>query len=157
MLIQAVRRGRTKPSTKHRQNDALASSSVNPHASTYRELLNVPDMVAAGEDVKPPLARGMSDAKIMISEISSSTPEFPPTQSTERAVKVTTKASAVFLSGVERQDGAAINKRVYRQGLRHADEIGGGDGTRWQQSQDFLQRVTHTKNRKLSGFGPLFP
>ena len=92
----------------------LASSIVNPHASTYRELLNVPDMVAAGEDVEPPLARGMSDAEIMISEISSSTPEFPPTQSTERAVKVTTKASAVFLSGVERQDGAAINKRVYR-------------------------------------------
>ena len=71
-------------------------------------------MVAAGEDVEPPLARGMSDAEIMISEISSSTPEFPPTQSTERAVKVTTKASANFLSGVERQDGAAINKRVYR-------------------------------------------
>ena len=82
--------------TKHRQNDALASSSVNPHASTYRELLNVPDMVAAGEDVELSLARGMSDAEIMISEISSSTPEFPPTQSTERAVKVTTKASAVF-------------------------------------------------------------
>ena len=32
----------------------------------------------------------------------------------------------------------------------------GGTGTRRQRSQDFLQRVTHTKNRKLSGFGPLF-
>ena len=43
------------------------------------------------------------------------------------------------------------------QGLRHADENGGGGtGTRRQRSQDFLQRVTHTKNRKLSGFGPLF-
>ena len=42
-----------------------------------------------------------------------------------------------------------------RQGLRHADE-NGGTGTRRQRSQDFLQRVTHTKNRKLSGFGPLF-
>ena len=46
----------------------------------------------------------------------------------------------------------------YGQGLRHADENGGGGGTgtRRQRSQDFLQRVTHTKNRKLSGFGPLF-
>ena len=43
------------------------------------------------------------------------------------------------------------------QGLRHADENGGGGtGTRRQRSQDFLQRVTRTKNRKLSGFGPLF-
>ena len=33
---------------------------------------------------------------------------------------------------------------------------GGGTGTRRQRSQDFLQRITHTKNRKLSGFGPLF-
>ena len=41
------------------------------------------------------------------------------------------------------------------QGLHHADE-NGGTGTRRQRSQDFLQRVTHTKNRKLSGFGPLF-
>ena len=41
------------------------------------------------------------------------------------------------------------------QGLRHADE-NGGTGTRRQRNQDFLQRVTHTKNRKLSGFGPLF-
>ena len=32
----------------------------------------------------------------------------------------------------------------------------GGMGTRQQRSQDFLQRITHTKNRKLSGFGPLF-
>ena len=32
----------------------------------------------------------------------------------------------------------------------------GGTGTRRQRSQDFLQRVTHTKKRKLSGFGPLF-
>ena len=32
----------------------------------------------------------------------------------------------------------------------------GGTGTRRQRSQDFLQRITHTKNRKLSGFGPLF-
>ena len=41
------------------------------------------------------------------------------------------------------------------QGLRHADE-NGGTGTRQQRNQDFLQRVIHTKNRKLSGFGPLF-
>ena len=33
---------------------------------------------------------------------------------------------------------------------------GGGTGTRRQRRKDFLQRVTHTKNRKLSGFGPLF-
>ena len=32
----------------------------------------------------------------------------------------------------------------------------GGTGTRRQRSQDFLQRVTHTKARKLSGFGALF-
>ena len=31
------------------------------------------------------------------------------------------------------------------QGLRHADE-NGGTGTRRQRIQDFLQRVTHTKN-----------
>ena len=42
------------------------------------------------------------------------------------------------------------------QGPRHADENGGGGtGTRRQRSQDFF-RVTHTKNRKLSGVGPLF-
>ena len=43
------------------------------------------------------------------------------------------------------------------QGLRHADENGGGGtGISRQRSQDFLQGVTHIKNRKLSGFGPLF-
>ena len=31
-----------------------------------------------------------------------------------------------------------------------------GTGTRRQRSQDFLQRVTRTKNRKPSGFSPLF-
>ena len=34
--------------------------------------------------------------------------------------------------------------------------MGGGTGTSRQRSQDFLQGVTHIKNRKLSGFGPLF-
>ena len=33
---------------------------------------------------------------------------------------------------------------------------GVGAGTRRQRSQDFLQSVIHTKNRKLIGFGPLF-
>ena len=51
--------------------------------------------------------------------------------------------------------GIKQNSDVHEQGLRHADE-NGGTGTRRQRSQDFLQMVTHTKNRKLSGFGPLF-
>ena len=46
-------------------------------------------------------------------------------------------------------------ERRLGQGLRHADE-NGGTGTRRQRSQDFLQKVTHIKNWKLSGFGPLF-
>ena len=72
-------------------------------------------MVAAGEVVEPPLARGMSDADIMIfRDQQLHTGVSAHTRSIERAVKVTTKASAVFFSGVERQDGAAINKRVYR-------------------------------------------
>ena len=50
----------------------------------------------------------------------------------------------------------ALNN-IATQGLRHADENGGGGTeTRRQRNQDFLQRVTHTKNRKLNGFGPLF-
>ena len=48
-----------------------------------------------------------------------------------------------------------LRTHIPTQGLSHADE-NGGTGTRWQRSQDFLQRVTHTKNRKLSGFDPLF-
>ena len=49
-----------------RLGTTLASSSVNPHASTNPKLLNVPDMVAADKDVETPLARGMSDEDIMI-------------------------------------------------------------------------------------------
>ena len=47
------------------------------------------------------------------------------------------------------------SQSYFIQGLRHADE-NGGTGIRRQRSQDFLQRVNYTKNRKLSGFGPLF-
>ena len=43
------------------------------------------------------------------------------------------------------------------QGLRHADENGGGgDGDQAAANPGFSSEATHTKNRKLSGFGPLF-
>ena len=46
------------------------------------------------------------------------------------------------------------------QGLCHADENGGGGGGRGPGGSEarifFRGYLTHTKNRKLSGFGPLF-
>ena len=42
------------------------------------------------------------------------------------------------------------------QGLRHADE-NGGKGTRRQRSQDFLQRVTHTKTENSADLANYFP
>ena len=46
--------------------------------------------------------------------------------------------------------------RTLLQGLRHADENGGGDGDQAAANPGFSSEATHTKNRKLSGFGPLF-
>ena len=44
---------------------------------------------------------------------------------------------------------------VFSQGLRHADE-NGGDGDQAAANPGFSSEATHTKNRNLSGFGPLF-
>ena len=72
-------------------------------------------MVAAGEDVEPPLARGMSDADIMVftdqqlhTGVSTHTVYQAGCEGDNQSF------SCFFFSGVERQDGAAINRRVYR-------------------------------------------
>ena len=68
-----------------------------------------------GDDVEPPYTRSLSDgelAKFLQQPLVTGVPLH--TQSTERAVKLTTEAS-VAISGADRQDGAALNKRAYRQ------------------------------------------
>ena len=53
--------------------------------------------------------------------------------------------------------GVPCRHLYLRQGLRHADENGGGgDGDQAAANPGFSSEATHTKSRKLSGFGPLF-
>ena len=88
---------------------------VNTSAATYTELVDLRALVARGDDLEPPYTRLLDDSELASFQQQPLVTGIPlHTQSTERAVKLTTEAAAA-VSGAERQDGAALNKRAYRR------------------------------------------
>ena len=65
-----------------------------------------------------------------------------------RSLNNVSKSMLLFVEYLRREDGLTRGSATPMKM--------GGTGTRRQRSQEFFQGVTHTKNRKLSGFGQLF-
>ena len=118
-MIRAVRQRST--SSAEQQIRAYKAPTVNTSAENFRELIDLPAIMECGNDLEPPHTRALSDtelAKFKQQPLVTGVPLH--TQSTERAVKLTTEAASA-ISGTERQDGAALNKRAYRR--RHPGQV----------------------------------
>ena len=82
------------------------------------ELVNVQRAVDEGRDIEPPCVRHMSEDELrdfLQTPLKTGAPCH--TQSTERAVKLTTE-SVTAVTGADRQDGYALNKRAYRNKVK---------------------------------------
>ena len=87
---------------------------VNFGAQTYIGLTNI-RQAATVKDIEPPYVKQLSDSQLAAClEVPLKTEVPNNTQSTERAVKLTTEAAAAVMH-VDRQDGYALNRRAFRQ------------------------------------------
>ena len=88
---------------------------LNLAATNYREMIDL-DRAAQYTDVEPPCVRNLTDTELeeIISEpFKTGVPSH--TQSTERAVKLTTTEAASCVMGSRRQDGVSLNKLAFRR------------------------------------------
>ena len=87
---------------------------LNLGATNYREMVDL-DRAARNTDVEPPCVRGLTDTELEDAiSVPFKTGVPCHTQSTERAVKLTTEA-ALCVMGSERQDGVSLNKLTFRR------------------------------------------
>ena len=108
-LIQEAR-GRRQTGEVRR----LKCAEIDVSATHYTELTEL-ESYAERADIEPPCTRLLSDADLCaLMEQPYQTHVPCHTQSTERAVELTTE-SAAAVSGADRQDGYSHNKVTYRQ------------------------------------------
>ena len=88
---------------------------IDLNAKRYTELVDVRQAVEQGADIEPPCIMQMDEADLSQFLHTPLRIAIPcHTQSTERAVKLTTE-SVSAVTGPERQDGYALNKRAFRR------------------------------------------
>ena len=112
-LILAIRQ--QDRSASEQRIRSYKAPAVNTSAETYEDLIDLRAVVKCGGDHEPPYTRSLSDSELWNFQQQPLVTGAPVhTQSAERAVKLTTEASTA-ISGGDRQDGAALNKRAYRR------------------------------------------
>ena len=106
-LISAARQRRQLQSEHARE---FRPPSVNFRATSFTDMV---DLRRQEYDVEPPYVRSLSSeelAQLVASPLKTKVPNH--TQSTERAVKLTTE-SVSAVSGSRRQDGLSLNKVAF--------------------------------------------
>lgn len=109
-LIKQMRQRRSQPAPVR----CFRKPVLNFGARHYIELAEVREAAAAG-DVEPPYCQLLDDGQLEACLTTPLVTGIPNnTQSTERAVRLTTEAAAA-VSGAARQDGLSLNKRAFRR------------------------------------------
>ena len=103
-------RAREIPKTGAVRRYAVPKGDVNLNASSYLELNNTMKRIRSGRlHAEPPCTIGLTSEQLAALAGSPLATKVPcHTQSTERAVKLTTEAVATVV-GADRQDGRALN------------------------------------------------
>ncbi|KAF0294694.1 hypothetical protein FJT64_007668 [Amphibalanus amphitrite] len=115
--VQMVREARARRQPGPVRQFRVQSASVNVSAHQYTELVDV-TMYARVADVEPPCVRFLSDGDLEALVDEPLRTRVPcHTQSTERAVKLTTQSSGA-VAGAVRQDGYSLNKIAFRRHFR---------------------------------------
>ena len=90
-------------------------AQVNRCAATYKELQCSIEQIIDARGVEPPFMKGLTQSQLRELATTPLRTGIPcHTQSTERAVKLTTE-SVSSVCGADRQDGKALNKKAFRQ------------------------------------------
>lgn len=114
--VGLIIKAREIPQTGMVRRYAVPRGEVNVNANSYMELNTTMETIRSGKlHVEPPCTFGLTSARLAAlvdSPLSTKVPSH--TQSTERAVKLTTEAVAT-VAGADRQDGRALNILAQRR------------------------------------------
>ena len=115
--VQMVQEARARRQAGSVRQFRVHSASVNVSARQYTELVDITEYARVA-DIEPPCVRPLSDndlGGLLDNPLRTGVPCH--TQSTERAVKLTTQSSGA-VAGALRQDGYSLNKIAFRRRFR---------------------------------------